>query len=568
MSNYKATDARLDTENYASPPHSKETERAVLGAVLLDDSLVAIIMAELTPEDFYSATHRHAFAAMKALYERDAAAEINPVALIEEIRRKGFAHEGIFADISNFTYGLPLTTPKALKGYISTLRQKTALRQALQLVARTDERLRRDNEPLEEIIAEIGAQIESVKQRAKFGTLALRVACLADIEATTVSWLWHPYIPKGKLTFLEGEEGLGKSWLTCIFASAVSTGKGLPPNFEPFEARPVLMLSAEDGLADTIKPRLVACGADTKRIFAVNEPLTFDEKGLLRLEGYIAEISPVLVTIDPLFAYTPARIDINSANQSRALSSRLAGIAAKFGCAILPVRHIGKAKGYGDPRNAGLGSIDWRAAVRSVLLVGKNPDNERERAIVHTKSNLAPLGDAIGFTIEGTADGAKFLWTGTSQLTASRILANVLDDSARSEQSEAADFLKEALQDGEHEAGDLIDQASELGITRKQLRTAREKLGVVWRREGFGKDTKTFWSLPRTHAHQDPTHAHKDNDGHECVNGSNKTIYDNDLDTCALAPTIGHECKENGHEWEPPVANQDGLDQWFHGSTE
>ncbi|MDT7543620.1 MAG: hypothetical protein QOE33_3524 [Acidobacteriota bacterium] len=499
MSNYKATDARLDTENYASPPHSEETERAVLGAVLLDNSLAAIIMAELTADDFYSATRRHAFAAMRALYERDVAAEINHVALIEEIRRKGFAHEVLFADISNFTYGLPLTTPKTLKGYIATLRRKTALRQALQLVARTDERLRRDNEPPEEILAEVSAQIESVRQRAKFGATALRLACMADIEAAAVSWLWPPYIPIGKLTFLEGEEGLGKSWLTCILASAVSTGNGLPPNFEPLEAENVLMLSAEDGLADTIKPRLVACGADTKRIFAVNEPLTFDEKGLIRLEGYIAEISPVLVTIDPLFAYTPARIDINSANQSRALSSRLADIAAKFRCAILPVRHIGKAKGNGDPRNAGLGSIDWRAAVRSVLLVGKNPDNERERALVQTKNNLAPFGDAIGFTIEGTADGAKFRWSDKCDLTASRILGNALDDNNRVEQSDAVNFLSEVLRDGEQRAKDVTKQAEELGITEKQLRTARLKLGITTQRHGgagTGEDKFWSWQLP------------------------------------------------------------------------
>lgn len=349
-------------------------------------------------------------------------------------------------------------------------------------------------------IATVGEAIQvdatftpNVGQTGKQSSYLVR---MADVIREVIAWLWFPYIALGKLTILEGEEGVGKSWLTCSLAAAVTTGNGFPPDFEKFAPGNVLMLSAEDGLADTIKPRLDASGADTERVFAVNEPLTLDDMGLIKLEGYIAEVEPSLVIIDPLFAYTPTRTDINSANQSRAVSARLADIAEKFDCAILLVRHIGKARGYGDPRAAGLGSIDWRAAVRSVLLVGKNSTDEHERGIVQTKNNLSPMGGSIGFTIEGDSGGAQFFWTGASNLTASQILASVPDEDARSEQLEAVEFLREALRDGEEEAKALFDQAAKFGITNKQLRTAREKLGVIVKKHGgrFSKDKRQFWT--------------------------------------------------------------------------
>ncbi|MDQ3753180.1 MAG: AAA family ATPase [Acidobacteriota bacterium] len=132
---------------------------------------------------------------------------------------------------------------------------------------------------------------------------------MADVAPEQVAWLWHPYIPRGKFTLLEGDPGLGKSWLTCALACAVSRGRGLP-NAAPFKAGNVLMLSAEDGLGATLRPRLDSVGADMQRVFALAEPLTFDELGLLRLEAAIIEHRPVLVVIDPLFAFTGGKVDI------------------------------------------------------------------------------------------------------------------------------------------------------------------------------------------------------------------------------------------------------------------
>lgn len=351
--------------------------------------------------------------------------------------------------------------------------------------------------------------LDSVTRGGNPRKTPLALVRLADVQRVDVSWLWPPYIPSGKVTIVEGEEGVGKTWFTHALAATVSSGNGFPPDFMRCAPANVLMLSAEDSLDDTIKPRLVACGADTERVYAVNEALALDEEGLKRLEFYIAEVEPALVIIDPVFAYTPARTDINSANQSRAISAALAHIAEKWGCAFLLVRHIGKARGYGDPRSAGLGSIDWRAAARSVLLVGKNPDDERERAVVQTKNNLAPFGDSIGYTIVGDSSGAEFRWTGVSSLTAAKILAAVTDEDTRLEQSDAVVFLREALRDGPQIAGEVISQAGHHGISFKQLRRARNLLGVTTRKQGGGFDKKNkqnwLWALPTTDTESVPS---------------------------------------------------------------
>ena len=358
----------------------------------------------------------------------------------------------------------------------------------------------------------------------------LKLVCFANVQTEPISWLWFPYIALGKLTIIEGEEGLGKSWLTCAFAAAVSTGAGFPPNFDKIEPANVLMLSAEDGLADTIKPRLVSCGADTSKVFAPDEVFAFDEKGLLRLEMYINETAPALVTIDPLFAYTPAKTDINSANQSRSIAAPLAQIAAKHKCAMSLVRHIGKSKGNGDARAAGLGSIDWRAAVRSVLLVGKDPDNEQNRAIVQTKNNLAAHGDAIGYSIESGLQGAVLRWTGKSSLTKECILASVKDEDARADKNHTVGFLREILRDGAKPAKEIKEQARESGLTEQNLRTARNRLGIKPFKEGgtFGGNPQWLWKLPEGVSNTTEG-VSKTNNQHLQQNGSNKTSYANGL---------------------------------------
>jgi hypothetical protein len=145
-------------------------------------------------------------------------------------------------------------------------------------------------------------------------TLAIR---MADIESEAVEWLWHPYISLGKLTSVEGDPGVGKSWLTMALAAQVSRGAKLPGASRVAEPGAVLLLTAEDGPGDTLRPRLDTLGADVSRVHAITEPLAFTIEGTARLEAEITRLGTVLVIIDPIAAYLPDRTDMNNASAVR-----------------------------------------------------------------------------------------------------------------------------------------------------------------------------------------------------------------------------------------------------------
>ena len=146
--------------------------------------------------------------------------------------------------------------------------------------------------------------------------LEIETVQLSSVKAENVQYLWYPRIPQGKTTLVEGDPGVGKSWLTMAIATGVSLGKGIP-ELKETEPANVLVLSAEDGLADTIKPRLQSFGANCERIFAPTKLFTLDSTGLSLLENLTVKYTPKLVIIDPLVAYLGSRVDINRANETR-----------------------------------------------------------------------------------------------------------------------------------------------------------------------------------------------------------------------------------------------------------
>jgi len=318
----------------------------------------------------------------------------------------------------------------------------------------------------------------------------LKFVCMADVKAQPVDWLWSPYIALGALTIGEGPPGVGKSTLFCVVAAAVTRGKGLP-GMGDFPPGNVLLCSAEDSKSHVLRPRLDRAEADLSRVFALDEPLTLDIAGRVRFEAAVIEHSPRFILLDPFFAYTGGRVDIHRANEMREITAWITTIAEKYNCAIVAVRHLAKSKGLGQAINAGLGSIDLSAAARSVLLVGQDPDDGRKRAMVQIKSNLGPIGPAVGFELEG----GFFYWKAGSDLTAARILS-VGNQDERSAVDEAMDFLREALAMEDRETSDVMAEARRAGISEKTLRNARERLKIRARREGLpGTKQKFYWSL-------------------------------------------------------------------------
>lgn len=320
----------------------------------------------------------------------------------------------------------------------------------------------------------------------------LKITKLSDVQAEEVSWLWFPYIAKGKMTLIEGDPGLGKSYITLAIATAIAAGRGLP-HTGTTEPRNVLLLSAEDGLADTIRPRLDIMNADVGRIFAIESAVVFDDKGLQQVESAINEYNPAIVIIDPLFAYFGSGIDLHRANETRAVMSELTRIAGEHDCALLGLRHLTKS-GKDRAIYRGLGSIDITAAARSVLLVGCDPDDSNNRAMVQTKNNLAPLGPAVGYEILEN----RFYWKLYTSLTAARILATSVDgEEGRPMLREAEEFLQATLSDGPHPAAEVQREAKAVGISDSTLKRARAALKIESYHEGQPgkKGQRWMWKL-------------------------------------------------------------------------
>jgi putative DNA primase/helicase len=300
--------------------------------------------------------------------------------------------------------------------------------------------------------------------------------CAADVKPESVEWLWKPYIALGKITLFDGDPGVGKSWATCALAAAVSKGSGLP-GAPAAESKPIIMLSAEDGLADTIRPRLDTFGADVSKIFLRDKAIIFDEAGLKQLEAQISKVRPGLVIIDPLFAYVGGKVDIYKDNQVRAILTPLAEMAARYGCALVALRHLTKAQQKAI--YAGGGSMAFIGAARSALLFGRDSNNPAVCGFVHAKSNLAPLGSAVGYRIERTDDErGRFYWA-DCDLTAESILGSGGDSCKPSlKGTEAEEFLCEILEDGARRVKEINALARRKRITPATLRRAKESLKI------------------------------------------------------------------------------------------
>lgn len=323
---------------------------------------------------------------------------------------------------------------------------------------------------------------------------------MADVEPQEVDWLWNPYIAKGKLTILEGDPAMGKTWLALTLAAIVSRGDPFPgPDGVPRDRREpanVVYLTAEDGLADTLRPRLDKAGADVRRVFALTGQTDGGEEtgvtlsDLPVLESTLRFVRPALVVVDPLQAYLGAGVDLHRANEVRPVLAGLANLAEKHGAAVLLIRHLGKAN-QDRALYRGLGSIDISAAARSVLLAGKDPGDESQRVLAHTKSSLAPNGPSLAYKLG--EDG--FTWCGVSNVTPEALLAPPRSEEERSAVDEAADFLREALAEGPRPAKEVLREAEALGINEKSVRRAMGagKVRIARRRIGGAQRGAGFW---------------------------------------------------------------------------
>ena len=296
---------------------------------------------------------------------------------------------------------------------------------------------------------------------------------MADIELTAVDWLWFPYIPFGKLTIIQGNPGEGKTYFAMRLAAACTNRKPLP-NMEQLEPFNIIYQTAEDGLGDTVKPRLMEAEADLERVLVIDDrdtSLTLTDERLARA---IRENNARLVIIDPVQAFLGADVDMNRANEVRPILRSLGDIAQSAGCAIVLIGHLNKAAGV-QSAYRGLGSIDITAAVRSLLFIGRVKDNPTTRVLVHEKSSLAPPGQSLAFSL---GDEKGFEWIGAYDVTADELLAGTDTTKAESKTAQAETLILELLADGKRMPSAELEKAvNDRGISSRTLRTAKSRIG-------------------------------------------------------------------------------------------
>jgi AAA domain len=336
---------------------------------------------------------------------------------------------------------------------------------------------------------------------------------VADVDRELVTWLWRDRIPRGKVTVLDGDPGTGKSTLTLTIAAKVTTGSPFPDGARP-ECGDVILLSAEDDIGDTIRPRLEAAGADLSRCWVLPDVQPDPDKpprppelpaDLDALEGMVKDKGAALVVIDPLMAFLSGQIDSHRDQDIRRVLASLGYMAARTDAAVVIVRHMNK--GQGSALYRGSGSIGIVGAARAGLLVAPDPDDESRRVVAMTKSNLAKMPEALAYRLvnDNLYGVARLVWDGASRHTAGDLVRARVDEDEAPALAEACRVLKEILSDGPLAAGNVKRMAATAGIAERTLQRARQALSVTTRRQGFGQGAFYVWSMPAP-APQDGTH--------------------------------------------------------------
>ena len=329
--------------------------------------------------------------------------------------------------------------------------------------------------------------------------------CIADVQSHPVKWLWRGWIPRGKLTLLEGDPGVAKSLLTLHIAARIT--KGLPmPDGSHCERGSVVIVNAEDGLEDTVKPRLEVAGADISRCHWLNFCLEDGQQTLVipnqmdALKKKIEESKAVLVIIDPVVAYLEKRINSWNDQDVRRAMAALSQLAERTGAAIVLIRHLNKKEDVKNKIYRGGGSIAFMAAVRYALLVAPDSHDSSLRVLSSNKANLSASSTPLLFGVErvdyeDAEEGMpQIVWHG-KQSQAARHSASLNVHENNSALEDAKEFLRESLGQRPQQSTQLYRDAKDSKISIATLLRAKTELKVKSVRNGFGDEGIWFWKL-------------------------------------------------------------------------
>ncbi len=311
----------------------------------------------------------------------------------------------------------------------------------------------------------------------------LKLINMQDIEVEDIEWLIYPFIPYGKITIIQGDPGEGKTTLVLQIIARLTKGEAII-NEKAKQPINVIYQTAEDGLGDTIKPRLLSADADCSKVLVIDDkdtPLTMRD---VRLEQAIVETKAKLVVLDPIQGFLGADVDMHRANKIRPVMKHIAELADKYKCAIILIGHMNKCS-MGKSTYRGLGSIDFQAAARSVLIVGRIKDEPEIRVVCQTKSSLAPEAKSIAFRL---SKENGFEWIGEYDVTADDLLSGT----AKGTKKQAAiDFLEEFVLNGAKPQTEIMKLAKEKGFSEKTVRNAKDELKI----KSIRKNNQWYLSL-------------------------------------------------------------------------
>lgn len=333
----------------------------------------------------------------------------------------------------------------------------------------------------------------------------LSTVCVADVEARPIEWLWDGRIARGKLTLLAGNPDLGKSQIAIDISARLSRGAEWPDGGAA-RASATLMLSAEDAVDDTIRPRLEAAGADLRRVHVVTMVIEKDgrqrsfnlQEDLGRLRKSISTIGGVgLVIVDPITSYMGANVDSHRTTDVRGVLEPFAALADETKVAVLGITHPPKAA-QSNALHAFTGSLAYVAAARLAFLAIEEPDTER-RLLLPVKNNVGARAAGLGYRLEQTivSEGivaSRVCWDSAPVTMSANEAMRMTSTDGRGARAEAMELLREQLAGGPMAAAEIERLAADRGIKDRTLRRARDELGVVSKKTGYGGGWS--WSLP------------------------------------------------------------------------
>lgn len=488
--------------------HSLEAEQAVLGGILFDNTVWPLVQEQLSSKDFYRREHQVLFDLIsKKLEQGDC---IDALSLSNEVKTRPELKE-INGEIYVFELLRQTYSVANILTYVGIVKEHAQKRQFKEILNYLNEHSKESD--VKTLVKQAYQELEQLSCLPLPLHQDILYKKFMDIKPQAIDWLWPYQIARGKVSIIAGNPGLGKSQLTAFIAATVSSGGVWPVEQTKCNVGGVIFLSAEDDPADTIRPRLEAVGANLSKVYII-ELVKNKKQGketkrgfnlktdLPDLEKLLKELSDIaLIVIDPITAYLGQTDSYNNA-EVRGLLTPLSELAAKYNVAIVAVSHLNKNSSQ-DPLLRVAGSLAFVAAARTAFVVTHDPNDKKRRFLFPIKNNIAEDKKGFAFSIQSCElkdshiSTSKVVWE--KEMVSEDVLNFMKSSDDPEEQSalkEAADFLADLLKDCSMSVKKIKSLSHQSGHSWITVRRAKEKLGIVHKKEPFRGDW--IWRLSNT----------------------------------------------------------------------